>query len=90
MDFHLDTLLNLPNVVADSYSNTLDTIVVKLQLVNAGINCPNCNDYISQVHQTRSVLVRDLSIFGQVVYLLSGRLVAYNADRISLIALKPC
>jgi transposase len=69
MDFHLDTLLNLPNIVAESYSSTLDAIVVKLQLVNAGINCPNCNDYISQVHQTRSVLVRDLSIFGQVVYL---------------------
>ena len=48
---------------------TLDAIVVKLQLVNAGINCPNCTEYISQVHQTRSVLVRDLSIFGQVVYL---------------------
>jgi transposase len=47
----------------------LITIVVKLQLVNAGINCPNCSEYISQVHQTRSVLVRDLSIFGQVVYL---------------------
>ena len=40
---------------------------MKLQLVNAGINCPNCSKYISQVHQTRSVLVRDLSIFGQVV-----------------------
>ena len=48
---------------------TLDAIVVKLQLVKAGINCPNCSKYISQVHQTRSVLVRDLSIFGQVVYL---------------------
>ena len=69
MDFHLDTLLNLPNVVADSYASTLDAIVVKLQLVNAGINCPNCSEYISQVHQTRSVLVRDLSIFGRVVYL---------------------
>ena len=45
---------------------TLDAIVVKLQLVNAGINCPNCTEYISQVHQTRSVLVRYLSIFGQV------------------------
>ena len=69
MDFHLDTLLNLPNVVADSYASTLDAIVVKLQLVNAGINCPNCSEYISQIHQTRSVLVRDLSIFGRVVYL---------------------
>jgi len=69
MDFHLDTLLNLPNIVADSYSSTLDAIVVKLQLVNAGINCPNCNEYICHVHQTRPVLVRDLSVFGQVVYL---------------------
>jgi transposase len=69
MDFHLDNLLNLPNVVGDGYTSTLDAIVVKLQLVNAGINCPNCNKYISQVHQTRSVLVRDLSILGQVVYL---------------------
>ena len=69
MDFHLDTLLNLPNVIADSYANRLDAIVVKLQLVNAGINCPNCSEYISQIHQTRSVLVRDLSIFGRVVYL---------------------
>jgi hypothetical protein len=33
IDFHLDTLLNLPNVVADSYSSTLDAIVMKLQLV---------------------------------------------------------
>ena len=69
MDFHLDSLLNLPNIVADNYSSTLDAIVVKLQLVNAGINCPNCNEYISHVHQTRPVLVRDLSVFGQVVYL---------------------
>jgi hypothetical protein len=37
MDFHLDTLLNLPNIVAESYSSTSDAIVVKLQLVNAGI-----------------------------------------------------
>jgi transposase len=69
MDFHLDTLLNLPDIVADSYSTALDAIVVKLQLVNAGINCPNCNEYISHVHQTRPVLVRDLSVSGQIVYL---------------------
>jgi transposase len=69
MDFCLDNLLNLPNVIADSYASTLDSIVVKLQLVNAEINCPNCNEYICQVHQTRPTLVRDLSVFGQVVYL---------------------
>ena len=61
--------LNSSNIVADSYSSTLDAIVVKLQLINAGINCPSCNNYISQVHQTRPILVRDLSVFGRVVYL---------------------
>ena len=69
MDFCLDTLLNLPNVIADSYASTLDSIIVKIQLINAGINCPNCNEYICQVHQTRPILVRDLSVFGQIVYL---------------------
>ena len=61
--------LNLPNVIADSYSNTLDAIVIKLQLINDGINCPNCNEYICKVHQTRPTLVRDLSGFGRSVYL---------------------
>ena len=42
---------------------------LKLRLVNDGINCPNCNEYIHKLHQTRPILVRDLSIFGQVVYL---------------------
>lgn len=69
MDFHLDTLLNLPNVVVDSYSNTLDAVILKLQLINDGINCPNCNEYICKTHQTRPILVRDLSVFGQLVYL---------------------
>ena len=49
MDFHLDTLLNLPNAVVDSYSNTLDAIILKLQLINDGINCPNCNKYGSSL-----------------------------------------
>jgi transposase len=69
MDFYLDNLLNLPDIVADSYSSTLDAIILKLRLVNDGINCPNCNEYIHKLHQTRPILVRDLSIFGRVVYL---------------------
>ena len=69
MDFHIDTLLNLPNTIVDSYSNTLDAVIIKLQLINDGINCPNCNEYIYKTHQTRPILVRDLSVFGQFVYL---------------------
>ena len=69
MDFHLDTLLNLQNVTVFSYSSELDYTILKLQLVNDGINCPNCNEYTSTIHQTRSILVRDLSIVGRLVYL---------------------
>lgn len=69
MDFYIDILLNLPNVVVTSYSNTLDTVILNLQLINDGINCPNCNEYICKTHQTRPVLVKDLSVFGRVVYL---------------------
>jgi transposase len=69
MDFHLDTLLNLPNVIADSYSSTLDVVIINLQLVNSGIDCPNCHNYTYKIHQTRPVLIRDLSIFGRAVYL---------------------
>ena len=66
MDFYPDTLLNIPNVVVASYSNTLDAVILKLQFINDGINCPNCNEYICKTHQTRPVLVRDLSVFGQL------------------------
>ncbi len=69
MDFYIDNLLNLPNVIADSYSSTLDAVIINLQLVNGGIDCPNCNNYTYRVHQTRPILIRDLSIFGRVVYL---------------------
>jgi transposase len=69
MDFHLNTLLNLPNITVFSYSTELDFIILKLQLINDGINCPNCHHYTDIVHQTRPILVRDLSIFGRLVYL---------------------
>ena len=45
----------------------LDYTILKLQLFNDGINCPNCNEYTSTIHQTRSILVRDLSIVGRLV-----------------------
>jgi transposase len=69
MNFNLDPLLNLPNVVASDYSSKLDAIIIKIQLINDGINCPNCNIYTCKVHQTRPVLIRDMAVFGQQVYL---------------------
>lgn len=40
-----------------------------LQLNNEGIDCPHCHRYSDILHDTSYILVRDLSIFGQLVYL---------------------
>jgi transposase len=69
MNFSLDPLLKLSNVVADDFSSTLDAVVIKIRLINDGINCHHCNTYTSKLHQVRSILVRDLAVFGQKVYL---------------------
>jgi transposase len=69
MDFHLDALLNLPNITVFSYASELDFIILKLQLISDGIDCPNCHHYTDILHQVRPILVRDLSIFGRLVYL---------------------
>ena len=69
MDFHLDTLLNLPQVTIFSCQQQEGFIFLKLELLNEGINCSHCQTYTDNLHQTRPILVRDLSIFGQAVYL---------------------
>jgi transposase len=69
MDFHLDALLNLPNVTVFSYASELDFIILNLQLISDVIDCPNCHHYTDTLHQVRPILVRDLSIFGRLVYL---------------------
>lgn len=69
MDFHLDSLLNFPNVTIVSCQQQEDLIVLKLDFLNEGISCPYCHNYLDDIHQTRPILVRDLAIFGQVVYL---------------------
>jgi transposase len=69
MDFNLDTLLNLPKVTVFSYSKKLEFIILNLNLINEGITYPHGNNYTEIVHQTRPILVRDLSIFGRLVYL---------------------
>ena len=69
MDFHLDTLLNLPNVTVFTCSQKLDCIILQLELLNEGIICPHCQGYTDDINQNRPILVRDLSIFGQAVYL---------------------
>lgn len=69
MDFHLDSLLNFPDVTVITCQQQEGFIVLKLDFLNEGITCPHCQNYLDDIHQTRSILVRDLGIFGQVVYL---------------------
>ncbi len=69
MDFYLDQLLNLPNITVVSCQQQEGFIFLKLDFLNEGISCPHCQTYTDNLHQTRTILVRDLSILGQGVYL---------------------
>ena len=80
MDFNLDTLLNLPNVTVFNYSKELAFIILNLNLINEGITCPHGNNYTDIVHQTRPILLRDLSIFGRLVYLKVPRRQFYYCE----------
>jgi transposase len=69
MDFHLDTLLDLPHVTVSSCQQEEGLIFLKLDFLNEGILCPHCQTYTDNRHQSCLNLVRDLSIFGKGVYL---------------------
>jgi transposase len=69
MDIHLDTLLRLPNVSVFTCYQKEGLIILELELINPGFNCPHCSCYTDKLHEDRPILVRDLSICGQGVYL---------------------
>jgi hypothetical protein len=54
MDFHLDSLLNLANVTVFTSSQKEEFILLKLDLLNEGINCPHCQNYTDIIHQNRT------------------------------------
>ena len=72
MDFHLDILLNLPNVTVFTCYQKEGFNILQLSLLNDKIKCNYCDNYREDIHQERPILVRDLSICGQEVYLLPG------------------
>lgn len=69
MDFHLDVLLNLPNVSVETCSMLEGNVCLQIGLLNRGIACPKCGHYTQEIHQEYSTLVRDLPGFGNTVYL---------------------
>ncbi|MEQ8996088.1 MAG: transposase family protein [Coleofasciculus sp. B1-GNL1-01] len=69
MEFSIDSLLNLPEVTVIGYFRNEDFICLNLEILTKEMNCPHCQKYTQELHQVRQLLVRDLPIFGQPVYL---------------------
>lgn len=73
MDIHLDNLLNLPNTTVESCKQEEKKITLKLRFLHDKSNCPHCNMGSDKLKQNRPILIRDLSVFGKVVYLDTPR-----------------
>jgi transposase len=73
MDLYLDRLLNLPNTTVDSFTEEENKIILKLRFLHDEVACPHCNTQSGQLKQNRPILIRDLSVFGKVVYLDTPR-----------------
>jgi len=69
MDFHLDKLLNLPDVTVQTCLHQEDHVRLKLRFLSEGSECPHCPQPSERLHQNRPVLIRDLPICGQPVQL---------------------
>ncbi len=78
MDFNLTNLLKLPNITVLSCQQQEGFIGLNLEFLNEGIICPHCQTYTDDLHQTRPILVRDLSILGQPVYLKVPRRLSWS------------
>jgi transposase len=68
MDYHLDALLNLPNLTVESCTQERQQ-VFETMVLNETSDCPHCQNSSDKLHQNRPVLIRDLPIFGQSVHL---------------------
>ena len=69
MSFHLDYLLDLPNVTVETCTCIDNQFTLQLRIITTGIPCPHCQQSTEELHQNRPILVRDLSTFGKAVYL---------------------
>lgn len=73
MDLHLDRLLNLPNTTIESFTEEENKIILKLRFLHDEAPCPLCNTQSRKLKQNRPILIRDLSVFGKVIYLNTPR-----------------
>jgi hypothetical protein len=69
MDLYLDRLLNLPNTTVESFVEEENKIILKLRFLDDEVVCPHCNMHNGKLKQNRPILIRDLSVFGKIVWL---------------------
>lgn len=69
MDFHLDSLLNLGSITVFSCTQQDGQVFLKLKFLTEFSPCPHCQQPSDEINQNRPVLIRDLPLAGQFVYL---------------------
>lgn len=69
MSSSVDALLDLPGITVESCLEVEGYVCIQVNVLAAGIECPHCQKFTSELNQVRSILVRDLSTFGKPVYL---------------------
>lgn len=69
MSSPLDSLLNLSGVTVEGHSQVEGYICIHLKILAPEFVCPHCSLPTQELHQVRSIFVRDLPTFGQPVYL---------------------
>lgn len=69
MDFHLDSLLQLPHVTVESCVQQPNEVCLKLRLLNEEACCSHCGKSSDELHQNRPIVIRDLAVFGRATYL---------------------
>lgn len=69
MNLFLDELINLPKVrVRNICKESTETFLI-LECTEEEVVCPHCGEKTDELNQTRTKIVRDLPIAGQIVYL---------------------
>ncbi len=80
MAFHLDNLLNIPGVTVETCAYQNNEVYLTLRLLTEESSCPHCGTQTADIHQNRPILMRDLPVFGQPVYLRTPRRQFYCSD----------
>lgn len=69
MLYFLDNLLKLPKVSIKNVVQEGQDVFLILECTEEKVKCKHCESLTDELHQTRYVMVRDLPISGQIVYL---------------------